>query len=67
MAQSEGISLRDALASEVPESGAHIDHEEEASDGDRDLADPRQHESIRTRACVLLGSAMLQFPIWGRH
>ena len=65
MAQNEGISLRESLASEVGEPGAHHGHEEEASD--RDLADPRQYESIRKRACVLLGSAMLQFPIWGRH
>ena len=30
-----------------------------------DQTSPRQSESARTRACVLLGSAILQLPIWG--
>lgn len=28
-------------------------------------ADPRQWGSNRKRACVLMGSAVLQLPIWG--
>lgn len=27
---------------------------------------PRRAESTKKRACVLLGSAILQFPIWGK-
>ena len=30
-----------------------------------DQTSQRQFEPARTRACVLLGSAILQLPIWG--
>jgi hypothetical protein len=62
MTQNEDIPLR--------ESPANVG-EQESYDTERDAfnlhqADPRQWESNRKRTCVLLGSAILQLPIWGR-
>jgi hypothetical protein len=63
MAQNEDISLRSSLAPDVVEVDTHNGREGEILDGD--VVDSRHDESSRKRACVLLGSAMLQLPIWG--
>lgn len=63
MTRNEDISLRESLPSGVGEQQPH-DIEPEASNLDE--ADSRQWESHRKRACVLVGSAILQLPIWGR-
>ena len=62
MAQDGGISLRE---SRVPD-GQQEPHDIEQSAVTIDQADSRQWETKRKRACVLLGSSILQLPIWGR-
>ena len=63
MTRNEGISLRESLPSDVGEQELH-NTEQDASNLDQ--ADSRRWESNRKRACVLVGSAILQLPIWGR-
>lgn len=63
MTQNEEISLREVQPSNVGEQEPH-DIEQEASNPDQ--AESRQWESKRTKACVLLGSSILQLPIWGK-
>lgn len=65
MAQTEDISLSESLALDVGDSDVHNGRDGEVSN--EDLTDSRQNESSRKRACVLVGSAMLQLPIWGGH
>ena len=63
MARNENISLHEPMASHVGE--ANQQNTEQDADI-QDQAEPRQYESSVKRACVLLGSAILQLPIWGR-
>ncbi|MCJ1479723.1 hypothetical protein MMC13_008409 [Lambiella insularis] len=62
MARNEDISLRDSPRSDVGEPELH-DAEQNVSNTDQ--ANSRQWESNRRRACVLVGCAILQLPIWG--
>jgi hypothetical protein len=62
MTRNEDIPLRETPANRC---------EQEPYDTERDAfnlhhADSRQWESNRKRTCVLLGSTILQLPIWGR-
>ena len=63
MTQNEGITLRESVPSDVSEQEPY-DTENDAANLDQ--ADSRLWESKRKRFCVLVGSAMLQLPIWGR-
>ena len=63
--RNESISLREYPLSEVGDHEEPHDTEREASNFEEEEVDPRQWESSRTRACVLVGSAILQLPIWG--
>lgn len=63
MTPKETISLRESLPPDVGEQDGH-NIEQAASNPNQ--ADSRQWESTRKRACVLLGSAILQLPIWGK-
>lgn len=62
MTRNEGISLRESLPSDI---GGQERHDTEQDASNLDQADPRQWESNMKRACVLVGSAILQLPIWG--
>lgn len=62
MVQNEGISLREPLP---PDVGEQEPHDTEQNAFNLDQADSRLWESNRKRACVLVGSAILQLPIWG--
>ena len=57
----EGVSMREPRPSDA--------REQELRDteyaGDLDQIDSRLWESNRKRICVLVGSAMLQLPVWG--
>ena len=56
MARNEVISLRDPLPLDIGEQeGFNLGQ-----------ADSRQRVSNGKRPCVLVGSAILQLPIWGR-
>jgi hypothetical protein len=59
MAENGANSLSDSQLEAEPE--LH-DLEEEAA---ADQIDSRQWESNRKMACVLMGNAILQLPIWG--
>lgn len=61
--RNEGISLREPLP---PDVGGQEPQDTEQHAFNLDQADSRQWESNRKRACVLVGSAILQLPIWGR-
>jgi hypothetical protein len=63
MTRNESISLRESLPSDIGEQEPH-NTEQDASNLEQ--ANSRQWESNRKRACVLVGSAILQLPIWGR-
>ena len=63
MAQNEDISLREPMASEV---GVLNQRNTEQEADSQEQAESRQYESSVKRACVILGSAILQLPIWGR-
>lgn len=59
MTQNESISLREL---DIGEQEPRIAEQDTSN---IDQADSRQWESSRKRACVLMGSAILQLPIWG--
>lgn len=61
MARNEDISLRESPPSDVREQEAQ-DIEQDVSNAD---AESRQWEPKRKRLSVLVGSAILQLPIWG--
>ena len=63
MSLNEDISLRESLPSDVGEQEAHNTLQDASN---LDQADSRIWESKTKRACVLVGSAILQLPIWGR-
>ena len=63
MTSNESICLREPLPSAV---SVHETQDTEQAASHLDEADPRQVESNRKRICVLLGSAILQLPIWGK-
>lgn len=63
MSRNEDITLRNSLPSNAGGGEPHEDTEQDASNLNE--IDSRQYESSRKRACVLLGSAILQLPIWG--
>ena len=63
MPSNASISHRESLPSDVFVQEPH-DTEQDATHLDE--AASRQLESTRKRVCVLLGSAILQLPIWGR-
>lgn len=61
MTGTESISLHSVVS---------ITSEREARNYEEDattLDNPGQQESRQKRACVLLGSAILQLPIWGKY
>lgn len=60
MTGNETTSLPDARAAEEQE--VHDLEQESAAD----QTESRQRESNRKMACVLVGNAMLQLPIWGK-
>ena len=63
MAPFEVISLRESLPTDTGEREAH-DIEQDTSNLEQ--ANSRQWDSSGKRARVLVGSAILQLPIWGR-
>ena len=64
MAQNESISLHESAPPYAGEQELH-DLEHDASSPDQ--ANSRRRESKTTRICVLVGSAILQLPIWGTY
>ncbi|MCJ1225611.1 hypothetical protein MMC12_002260 [Toensbergia leucococca] len=62
MTRNQGISLRESLPSD---SGEQEPYDAEQYVFNLDQADSSQRESNRKRACVLVGSGLLQLPIWG--
>ena len=62
MTGNDGVSLREPRPSDDGEQEPY-DTEQDAIDLDQ--VDSRLMESNRKRVCVLVGSAMLQLPIWG--
>ncbi|RDL41266.1 Uncharacterized protein BP5553_01245 [Venustampulla echinocandica] len=62
MARDESISLHET---QPPAVGDQVSHNTEAEEPSLDQRDSRQWESNRKRACVLVGSSILQLPIWG--
>lgn len=68
MTQSEGIALRESLRLHVSEPEPEsLPQDTEHNASNLDQTEPRQWESGRKRVCVLVGSAILQLPIWGRQ
>lgn len=60
----DSISLRESRPADTGEQEDIRNHEQSPSDVDQ--ADSRRWDSNRrTKACVLVGSAVLQLPIWG--
>lgn len=62
--------MRETEEFALPESGYSAGSERGTSDVeqravDAEQADLRQLESKRTKLCVLVGSGILQLPIWG--
>lgn len=64
MTSTESIAMRDAIA---PIEGDQRTSDIEQNDSSLDQADTRHRESKRKRTCVIVGSAILQLPIWGRQ
>lgn len=62
MTRDDSISLHEPVPHSVGESNLN-DTEQDVSDNEP--ADSRQWESKKTRISVLVGSAVLQLPIWG--
>jgi hypothetical protein len=63
MTRNENVALREALPLGASEQQQPSHPEQDVSNDQSDL---RQRESNTKRACVLLGSAISQLPIWGR-
>lgn len=61
MARTENISLRDSRPEPGESNLTILDTEQDEQFNSREL----HGESNRKRACVLVGSAILQLPIWG--
>lgn len=62
MARDEDISLHESIAPSV----GGLDLRDAEQDVPQDeTVEPRQQDSRKTRALVLLGSSILQLPIWG--
>ena len=61
MTGNEGVSVREPRPSDA---GEQVPQDIEHAI-DLDQVDSRLWESNRKRICVLVGSAMLQLPIWG--
>jgi hypothetical protein len=62
--------MRETEELALPEFGYSAGSERDAADVeqravDAEQADLRQLESKRTKLCVLIGSGILQLPIWG--
>ncbi|OQU98565.1 hypothetical protein CLAIMM_04331 [Cladophialophora immunda] len=62
MPQNESIALRESLPSDGGEPGTQ---DFDVDTPDFDPGSSRQWASSRQKACVLVGSAILQLPIWG--
>lgn len=62
MARDDNISLHESVPPSVGEPDLHDSEHDVSNDED---VEPRQRDSKRTRTLVLLGSAILQLPIWG--
>jgi len=45
----------------------HDPEQDASSDSNDSNVNPRRRKSDRTRHCVLVGSAILQLPIWGKN
>jgi hypothetical protein len=63
MPQNEVISLHESVP---PDAGEQVSQETEQDALSVDQGNSRQWESNWKRACVLVGSAILQLPIWGK-
>jgi hypothetical protein len=63
MAPNEDTPLRESAPLDVADQEPNYS-EQNASELEE--ADSRQWESNRKRACVLLGTTILQLPIWGK-
>lgn len=63
MPQNETISLRQTTASNISELEVH---DEEQEDIAHDQAGQRQNGSKTKKTCVLIGSGLIQLPIWGK-
>lgn len=63
MPQNETISLRQTTPSSLGE--LEVQAEEHRSIG-HDQTDQRRNGSKTKRACVLIGSGIIQLPIWGK-
>ena len=62
MAHNENISLRESLPPDAGEQGPQNVDQNAFIPNQANL---RERESKTTRLCVLVGSAILQLPIWG--
>ena len=62
MARDEDIALHELQVTNSEPEGLDIEQQSAVT---IDQADSRQWETKRKRACVLLGSSLLQLPIWG--
>jgi hypothetical protein len=63
MSQNDSIALRENLSLD---SGGQESRDIEQDALSLDQEGPRQQESSRNRAFVLVGSSILQLPIWGK-
>jgi hypothetical protein len=64
------VTMRETEEFSLPESRTSASGERDAFDVeqsvvDAEQTDSRQMESKRTKLCVLIGSGILQLPIWG--
>lgn len=62
MSQTETISLRQTAPSGLGE--LEVQNEESGSIG-HEQADPRRNSPKTKKTCVLIGSGLIQLPIWG--
>lgn len=62
MSQTETISLRQTTPSNLGE--LEVQNEEQGSIG-HEQADQRRNGSKTKKTCVLIGSGLIQLPIWG--
>lgn len=63
MTQNEFFALRESLPSDARDQESHSSERNRSSPIDQ--GETRQLDSKGKRVCVLVGSAILQLPIWG--
>lgn len=63
MPQTETISLRQTTASNISELEVRNEEQEDIA---HDQVDQRRNGSKTKKTCVLIGSGLIQLPIWGK-